>query len=194
MLYNLMAAASYDRKLEIAKCLDSDIILLPGAQEKAGADDVRKLRVGKYLSYSWGHRPRLRYSNKSAGVSIFFGPRFQPGHIVRFGVPPRQLAGRAGSLEFEASPSTSWPLLPMSRRSGSLVERRLSTASCLGYSKRYKRHPLGACRCSGSTLMTTSIPSPPRGTAWGGTFLCSPEAQLRGHIHKRNSWLRCRRD
>lgn len=100
--WNPKSANNDDRVREILDYAHSqhraDILTLQGTCRR-NDDAQRAVRVHqheKYVEYVWGWQ-RGKFSNKSAGVSIFVGRRWQ-GAVRRTFPAPQRLAGRVGAL------------------------------------------------------------------------------------------------
>ena len=123
--FNVCSLVNTGRLQEIAWTLKPDIAVLTRTRIRLPEGctyTVQRLVGYTAIHYGWG---RGCYTNRSTGVSILLGKRFQSRMIKEISVPPSSLAGRGGAIREEARLIlASWrtTLLPWVAAVG-LVER-----------------------------------------------------------------------
>ena len=96
--FNVCSLVNTGRLQEIAWTLKPDIAALTGTRirlPEGCSYTVQRLVGYTAIHNGWG---RGCYTNRSTGVSIQLGKRFQPRMIKEISVPPSSLAGRGGAI------------------------------------------------------------------------------------------------
>ena len=93
--FNVCSLVNTGRLQETACTLKPDIPVLTGTRIRLRSCTVQRLVGYTAIHSGWG---RGCYTNRSTGVSILLGKRFQPRMIKEISVPPSSLAGRGGAI------------------------------------------------------------------------------------------------
>ena len=99
--FNVCSLVNTGRLQEIAWTLKPDMAVLSGTRirlPEGCSYTVQRLVGYTAIHYGWG---RGCYTNRSTGVSILLGKRFQPRMIKEICVPPSSLAGRGGAIRLK---------------------------------------------------------------------------------------------
>ena len=96
--WNPLSLTSAYRQIEVSNVLSKyGIIMMAGTQQRRDDCPVSTYRIGAYTAYSAGWR-RGKFTNKSAGVTIWTGEGIADTNVKWIETPPDELAGRGLAL------------------------------------------------------------------------------------------------
>ena len=100
--YNCLSLVAPYRTQEIAKELRTDFTILTGTRLRAwgGRDHIiERLDKGFAIHFGWA---KGKWTNKHAGCTIIFGPKYSTDQIIKVEAAPAPIRGRGGAVRLRA--------------------------------------------------------------------------------------------